>query len=346
MFRASNGATVNINAKLQIEKGSTATTYEPYSNICPISGWDECNVSVCGKNLFDEPSFKDLSKWKSDLFPYGDFSTDNVNKGFLLNTIPNKTYSISFGFTADTTPNHTYLYLCRAKGNNSERVEYLTSVNYHTNHVTFTTEKGYIYYLRVNVVNASSFVPNMTFAQLELGSTATTYEPYNGTTITIQLGDTYYGGKLDVVSGKLTVDRVSVTYDGSNDESWFVAPQDATAKIIGNATGSKSAITKCLSNLFNSNYSIPWNYDNTIWTRYGQLHVNPDSSIIPSGFTQEGVAEWKTWLSTHNLQAVYELATPQTYQLTPTQVKSLLGTNNVWADTGDIEELEYFSKEA
>jgi hypothetical protein len=38
-------------------------------------------------------------------------------------------------------------------------------------------------------------------------------------------------------------------------------------------------------------------------------------------------------------------ATPTTYQLTPTQVNSLLGTNNVWADTGDIEELEYFSKE-
>jgi hypothetical protein len=39
-------------------------------------------------------------------------------------------------------------------------------------------------------------------------------------------------------------------------------------------------------------------------------------------------------------------ATPQTYQLTPTQVKSLLGSNNVWCDTGKIEELEYFSKEA
>jgi hypothetical protein len=63
-----------------------------------------------------------------------------------------------------------------------------------------------------------------------------------------------------------------------------------------------------------------------------------------------------TWISDRDVYAegttptigaevCYELATPTTIQLTPTQVKSLLGSNNVWADTGDIIELEYFSKE-
>jgi hypothetical protein len=36
------------------------------------------------------------------------------------------------------------------------------------------------------------------------------------------------------------------------------------------------------------------------------------------------------------VQLVYELATPQTYQLTAQQLKTLLGQNNVWADAGDI----------
>jgi hypothetical protein len=35
-----------------------------------------------------------------------------------------------------------------------------------------------------------------------------------------------------------------------------------------------------------------------------------------------------------------------TFNTIPTAVKSLRGVNNVYADTGDIEELEYFSKEA
>ena len=39
---------------------------------------------------------------------------------------------------------------------------------------------------------------------------------------------------------------------------------------------------------------------------------------------------------TTGAQVVYELATPQTYQLTPTEVDLLLGDNNVWADTGDM----------
>ena len=36
------------------------------------------------------------------------------------------------------------------------------------------------------------------------------------------------------------------------------------------------------------------------------------------------------------VQLVYELATPQTYQLTPQEVKTLLGTNNVWTDIGNV----------
>ena len=35
---------------------------------------------------------------------------------------------------------------------------------------------------------------------------------------------------------------------------------------------------------------------------------------------------------TTGAQVVYELATPQTYQLTPTEVTLLLGENNIWSD--------------
>lgn len=38
---------------------------------------------------------------------------------------------------------------------------------------------------------------------------------------------------------------------------------------------------------------------------------------------------------TTGAQVVYPLATPQTYQLTATEVKTLLGDNAIWADTGD-----------
>ena len=43
---------------------------------------------------------------------------------------------------------------------------------------------------------------------------------------------------------------------------------------------------------------------------------------------------------TTGAQVVYQLATPITYNLTPTEVKSLLGINNVWSDAGDMD-VEY-----
>ena len=44
---------------------------------------------------------------------------------------------------------------------------------------------------------------------------------------------------------------------------------------------------------------------------------------------------------TTGAQVVYELATPLTYQLTPIQVNSLLGINNVWNDTNGETEVKY-----
>ena len=38
---------------------------------------------------------------------------------------------------------------------------------------------------------------------------------------------------------------------------------------------------------------------------------------------------------TTRAQVVYELATPITYALTPQEISTFLGTNNIWADTGD-----------
>lgn len=40
------------------------------------------------------------------------------------------------------------------------------------------------------------------------------------------------------------------------------------------------------------------------------------------------------------VQFVYELVDPVTYQLTPHEVRSLLGSNTIYADTGDTS-VEY-----
>lgn len=59
--------------------------------------------------------------------------------------------------------------------------------------------------------------------------------------------------------------------------------------------------------------------------------------IVPDTITNE--TEFKETYG--NAQVIYELATPVTYQLTPTEVRSLLGLNNIWANCGAITELKY-----
>ena len=45
-----NGTTVNADVKIQIESGSQATTFAPYSNICPISGRNSVTLTVNGED--------------------------------------------------------------------------------------------------------------------------------------------------------------------------------------------------------------------------------------------------------------------------------------------------------
>lgn len=47
---------------------------------------------------------------------------------------------------------------------------------------------------------------------------------------------------------------------------------------------------------------------------------------------------------TTGAQVVYKLATPQTYQLTPTEVRTMLGGNNIYTDAGTIEALTYVAE--
>lgn len=56
------------------------------------------------------------------------------------------------------------------------------------------------------------------------------------------------------------------------------------------------------------------------------------------------IADWKTYVASNPIQIIYNIS-PITYTLNPGQVLSLIGQNNVWADTGDILSLSYNSKQ-
>jgi hypothetical protein len=66
--------------------------------------------------------------------------------------------------------------------------------------------------------------------------------------------------------------------------------------------------------------------------------------VLPLGADYPTLNDLYSMIQTNNLQVIYELATPQTYQLTPTEVKSLLGVNSIYADTGKVD-VQIWTKE-
>ena len=156
-----------------------------------------------------------------------------------------------------------------------------------------------------------------------------TFVPYNGYQVTVNLGGTYYSGTLDVVSGVLTVDRAYVEFDGSSDEHWEVANQGKridTNDIIAVVKKVSSGMANIISNQFVAETS-PRTYQ-------GNIGISVDGSGwlgIADGTNNMTVASWTTYLSNNPLQVVYELATPQSIQLSPTMVKALVGENHLSA---------------
>lgn len=181
--------------------------------------------------------------------------------------------------------------------------------------------------------------------QVERGSTITSYVPYSnicpisgwtGAEINRSGADTsdpetlsiswqteagtVYGGTLDVTTGVLTVDKtIVVTTWGDMEDTTTIG--GVVRKMSRSGTSLTvdgegiSNICKYLGGSWSADIGTRWFHDT--WNAF--FYLPPDT---PS----DTVIEW-----------VATLATPITYQLTPTEVTTLLGENNIWADCGPVE---------
>lgn len=169
------------------------------------------------------------------------------------------------------------------------------------------------------------------------------------TTYTISLGSTRYGGELDVSRGVLRVTHGFEVYDGSVDENWSkrtTGSAGAYAVQIPISDIKKSDITSTDRFLFSSyletvDTAATWgNYDAFI----SLLNQNKQWNIVCGIKSITTLEDWKTYLSNNELTVVYELATPLTISLTPTQVRSLLGSNYMSCNSGDLS-VEYITED-
>lgn len=326
-------------------------------NVRSISGFNEIAVSVIGKNFYP-------IKVGRDLFADNRGATHTTNDDILTITMASENNSGVYGGTGTATNNticqtikkfsgsFVFSLYAKASANNSD--VYFGFGSFGNTVATLSTSwqrvelpltlNSAIHTLNFYNRSGSAITVDVKDVQIEQAlSTATTYEAYKGTVVTIPLGDTYYIGYLDVTNGTLTVTHGYIEYDGSSDETWYYSENGSGKKRVYIVlTGCKPSTSNIIANWL-TYYGTGAGYPN-VNTMQVNSNASPSLLIgVDNNITQ--ASDWATYLSTHTLQVVYELATRVVIKLNKTQVTTLLNENHIYANSGDIS-LEYFTQSA
>ena len=153
----------------------------------------------------------------------------------------------------------------------------------------------------------------------------------NSTPVTVALGQTVYGGYLDVTSGVLTITQYA---DDLSNLSWSTRTTGSTNKTLS------AQVSYAFPKIDNDIYAEQYEYQG----RQTSYPSNPDSTDVGiynySGIAIESTRQLYMVIPKNDSPSglvVYNLYTPITVQLSSNQIATILGQNNILTDTGDID---------
>lgn len=311
----------------------TDSTFAPYSNICPISGRSGVAIDRVGKNLFNQNYYNSSTLWS--MVTYSSMSQYFIYAP-LPSNFPRKFSATSFLKTSSAISDCVIGFATSTDFTSGSAVERFVQRGVNTTtDFDFTGEDNLYLILGKSSGNIDATTyPSTVFSAYNVMITLpnrdlTTYEPYQGKTYTIQLGDTVYGAHHDVTRGKMVVDRYIKQWQWS-DGYQSTSLGNNTRKIFnvnGNYVHAKTnnnSICDCLISESSSSTDTP-HYTISMTNEYQIFVILPNDT--PNDFT---------------FDICYELATPFTIPLTPQQIKMLENTNTIYTDyEGDTIHIEY-----
>lgn len=293
-------------------------------NIRPIVGWDSVTVTRCGKNLLNPEKNAYIT-----YNPYGLTVTYIGDNKVHLSGIYNQTGGSFFaildttqkslagrnlkvtGFTIDGTKQSYTLYGLRTKDETT---------------------------IAMNAQFVEGDVIDMTVAIVVSQDTPSAYEPYTGTTATLSLPSTVYGGEVDLATGEGVETWACLVLDGT--ESW-------------------GAYTNPANNGFqyslNTDVNLPLikQGDNRVCTHFSTSNFKYWSQLVANNFATNEyyirvqsliptLDEWKSYLAAQvaagtPVTIAYKLVTPTAFQATGAQsLPALPGTNTIYTDADSV----------
>lgn len=336
-----SGATVQCtpvaNYPLDVQVAITPTqegTGDPSpENVRPIVGWDSVNVWRGGKNLLD------WSKVSAFAFQACGMSFEKKENSIRVFGTSTQNGGSSFNIASTTQSEirgKNFIFSWFTKELSVISVYGLRNVSENNIAIQMNLQEGQVYDFTI---------------QIALGvQKLTAYEPYQGNTYTVQLGQTVYGGDVDVGTG-----------EGS--ENWRYRELNGTESIsLGNVDKSDAmqqfnvviidpqtdAKLPCMCNI------LPQTIDAISGNALGIYHYSqsifvfgfPRAPLREYGFidgnTETYMTAFKAYLAAQfaagtPVTIAYKLATPTTFQATGGQsLPALPGTNTIYTDAGVV----------
>lgn len=317
---SSTSGTATIN-NFMIEKGSTASNFAPYSNICPIVGVDKTNITRTANNIFTSPIER------GNINANGE-NADNLNPN-RSRTVKQIAVRQSTEYTVGNAENYQVgIFFYTSNG------AFISFLSWDNTPRTFTTPSN-CEFVRFAYQNISNTYP--TKNQLCKGATL---DNYDQTVITklINFGGTYYGGTVDAITGKITLTHGFVKFDGTQQNNEFAWSRNYEKNRIAwnpfqnvGKIGTKNFVSDKLITAANYNATPDeWVVANSAATVARCFIGVPD--------TIENVEDWQTYVANNNISLVYELETPiVVFAQNSAEIPTIQGDNNAFCDTGNID---------
>lgn len=336
-FIVTEGETYDIsNVLIQIEKGSEATAYEPYTGGIPSPNPDypqeiksvvNPTVKIVGKNLLSYASCElgNTSGIDGTLIVNNDYIRSQFVK-----VCPGKviTLSVAEGYVAHKIVEYD-ANNAMVKNNESGTA----------NVITITLNKNTVKVRTVVKLKEAGVIPDEKDIQIQLeyGITRTAYKPYYEQTVTLPYtlnaipvssggnvtidGQQYIADYVDVERGKVVRNVENVTFNGAENENWELRNADKEKMwsfmfVNSLKTFTNESVSKCNRFEFNVNESI----DRTFWL------CNPSgmpSLQIKNRIIGKDITAFKSWLSNNPINVIYPLRIPIEEELTAEHAQAL-----------------------
>ena len=284
-------------------------------NVRPITGYDSLAVNVRGKNLWNFTLSSSKDSWIIPFLPQGSYVLSVLNTGNWWTENPNGTE----WFLRDSEDSQTLANVIFQSPEVGERC-----------FATFDVPYNGSFRLNAYVESVTDYVEEN---QLEAGSTPTPYEPYQpGTTATLTLPETIYGGTVDAVTGV-------------GEKAWECIEFDGTEKYIGSSTSDGFQISYLLTAIANidereasvcSHFKYAVDKAGCFWVDSSGTFVR----FLPNEISS--VESWKSYLAAQAsagtpVQVAYKLATPSAFTSDGYKtIQPLEGVNTIYSDTDSV----------